>query len=83
MTREMMIEGLEVLVANRFEEAPYLVAFTITGEESDRLLHNREEFIKEVEEEVKRREYGLTEILKVTWYGVMNGKLYREVKYEA
>lgn len=83
MTREMMIEGLEVLVANRFEEAPYLVAFTITGEESDKLLHNREEFIKDVEEEVKKREYGLTEILEITWYGVMNGKLYKEVKYKA
>ena len=83
MTREMMIEGIEVLVANRFEESPYLVTFTITGEESDRLLHNREEFIKEVEAEVKRREYGLTEILEVTWYGVMGGKLYKEVKYKA
>ena len=83
MTRVMMVEGIEVLVKNRFEEAPYLVAFTITGEESDRLFLDKKEFIKEVEEEVKRREYGFTEILKITWYAVMDGKLYKEVKYEA
>ena len=82
MTREMMIEGLEVLVTNRFEEAPYLVTFTITGEESDRLLYSKEDFIRDVEEEIKRREYGFTEILKITWYGISNGKLYKEIKYE-
>lgn len=82
MTKTTMIEGIEVLVTTRFEEAPNLVAFTITGEESDKLLNDREEFLKDVEEELKEKEYGLTEILEVTWYGVTNGKFYKEVIYK-
>ena len=82
MTKVAMIEGIEVLVTTRFEEAPNLVALTITGEESDKLLNDREGFLKDVEEEIRKREYGLTEILKITWYGVTNDKFYKEVIYK-
>lgn len=84
MTRVMTIQGVEVTITNRYEgDAPVVLAYTLTNEEADRLLYETEEFIKEIEEEIKRTEYGFIEILKIEWFGLQGGDVYREVKYKA